>query len=133
MLMMNITGFVKDKDAAERIEAMLKSADMKEILTNTCPRFEDWMNGLPVEPIKGLADECWQWIRYWGNGGGDYSTEECIQGAITDAGTDSPRTLAEAMYNSIADYSKTPFEASVLVMQIVDESMAEVSYEGKEE
>lgn len=124
-MLMTITGLVDDQEAADRIIQMLMDADMDRIQADTCPNFEVWLDELPEEPMKGLADECWSWIRHWGNGGGDYSTECCIQSAITELGSDSPRALADTIFHSVVDYTKTPFEASCLARDIIEESMRE--------
>lgn len=127
-LLVAITGLVEDQEAAGRIIQMLMDAGMEKIEADTCPNFEVWLEELPEEPIKGLAGECLDWIRHWGNGGGDFSTEENIRCAITELGSDSPQALADAIYHSVVNYSKSPFEASCLAKDIVEESMAECEY-----
>ena len=128
-VLMSITGVVKDEETAERIKAMLETADMTEMMASTCPCFDDWIENLPAEPIEGLAEECLAWIRVWANAGRDYSAEICIQDAICELSTDSPRALAEAIRNCLIDFRKSPYEASALTMNIVIESMAECSQE----
>lgn len=123
MLLMSIVGKVKDLSAAKEIVAILKSAGMVDVEAQTCPSFDEWLAGLPSEPIEGLADKCRGWVRQWGSGGGDFSTECCLMDAISEAGTDSPKELADALYDSIAGYSKTSFEARVLVMDIINGCM----------
>lgn len=124
-LMLNIAGLVEDQEAANRIIQMLMDADMEHIQADTCPNFEVWLDDLPEEPMKGLADCCLDYIRHWGNGGGDYSTEECIRAAITELGSDSPQELADAIFHSVVDYSKSPFEASCLTIDLVEDSISE--------
>lgn len=129
---MRITGLVKDQEQADRIIQMLADAEMERIEADTCPNFEAWLDELPEEPMKGLADCCLDYIRHWGNGGGDYSTEECIKAAITELGSDSPQELADAIFHSVVDYSKSPFEASCLTIDLVEDSMQECKYEPRE-
>ena len=123
--MIMITGKTNDPSVVEKLKTMLKEANIEDVLLQTCPNFDEWMKTLPDEPIPGLVNECWSWIRHWGNGGGDYSTETQIQEAITELGSDVPKELADAMYCSVAEYSKSPFEASALVMDILTECLAD--------
>lgn len=127
-LMMSIIGRVDNQEAADRIIQMLMDADMDRIEADTCPNFEVWLEDLPEEPVDGLADACWSWIHSWGNGGGDYSTETCIESAITELGSNSPRALADAIFHSVVDYSKGPFEASCLTRDLIEEAMRECEY-----
>ena len=132
-VLMAITGLVEDQKAAERIIQMLMDADMERIEANTCPNFEVWLEALPEEPMEGLADACWSWIHSWGNGGGDYSTEACIESVITELRSNSPRALADAIFHSVVDYSKSPFEASCLTRDLVEEAMRECKYAQRKE
>lgn len=127
-LLMSITGLVDDQKAADRIVQMLMDADMDRIEADTCPNFEVWLENLPQKQMKGLADACWSWIHAWGNGGGDYSTEACIESAVMELGSDSPYDLADAIFHSVVDYSKSPFEASCLTRDLVEEAMRECEY-----
>lgn len=120
-----ITGHTKDPITKEKLQAMLKGVNFEEILIQICPDFFEWMETLPTDPVPGLADECWNWIRHWGNGGGDYSTETMIQAAINELKSDEPKALANTIYSSVSDYCKTPFEASVLTMNIMDECLTD--------
>jgi hypothetical protein len=77
-----ITGYSKDPITEEKLQAMLKDANLEKLLVQTCPDFDEWMETLSEEPVPGLGEACLNWIRGWGNGGGDCSTEDQIKGAI---------------------------------------------------
>jgi len=136
-----ITGYAKDPVIIEKLQSMLEGANLERILIETCPDFDEWLETLPTEPVPGLAEACRSWIHHWGQGGGDCSTEDQMKSAIDDlysgeehdVPNDMPHDLADAMYCSVAEYSKAPFEASVLVIDIMDECLAECStkIEGK--
>lgn len=99
------------------------------LMSSPCKEYELWLHNLPAEPVVGLRGACWAWVRHWGNGGGDYSTEACIHAALDEAQTEIPRELAELMFDNVSGYSKSPFEASVLVMDIVKECLDELRKE----
>ena len=125
-----ITGYSKDPVTEEELKAMLEGANLEKLLVQTCPEFFEWMETLSEEPVPGLDDACYHWINCWGSGGGDCSTEEQIKGAIEEIKTygrrpNVPKDLADAMYCSIAEYSKTPFEASTLIMTLLAEALDE--------
>lgn len=127
--MLNIVGLVDNQAAADRILKLLEEADMQKINSSVCLSYDAWVAELPTTPCAGLADACRDWIKYWGSGGGDYSTEcaitEAIKGMPKNA-KDIPAEIAKSIYESVCDFSKTPFEASVLTMDMVIESLAEV-------
>jgi len=133
--MINLTAYTNEPFVAEKFTAMLESANFEDILIKTCPDFNEWINRLPTEPIIGLGEACREWIRYWGIGGGDCSTEDQIKSAIGSLAPndDVPKRLADAMYSNIANYSKTAFEASVLIMDIITDCLAECESESKED
>jgi hypothetical protein len=119
-----ITAYSKDPDIEEKLKAMLKEANLGKILVKTCPDYFEWLETLSEEPVSGLGDACRNWINGWVQCGGDCGTENQIKGAINEIKSygrrpDVPKDPADAMYLSIAEYSKTPFEASVLVMDIM--------------
>jgi len=133
-----ITGYSNNPEIKEKLNAMLKDANLEKILVETCPDFFEWMETLSEEPVPGLDNTCYRWINCWGSGGGDCSTEDQIKGAIDELETygrrpDVPKDLADAMYCSISEYSKTPFEASVLVMNVMNECLAECLRSNEEE
>lgn len=108
---------------------MVSNVDVYALMAKPSKDFEPWLQTLPEEPVAGLGDKCWSWIRSWGNGGGDLSTEQGVQAAIELLESDSPRALAAAIFDNIADFSKSPFEASGLVMLLMDESLQECQAE----
>ena len=81
---------------------------------------------LSKKPIPGLKEECQSWIHYWGNGGGDYSTEACITSALDELNSDIPTDISDTIYGSICGYSKSGFEASLLAMDIVNEKHSQL-------
>jgi len=131
--MLMITGYAKAPVIIEKLQSMLEGANLERILIETCPDFFEWLEALPKEQVPGLAEACRSWIHHWGQGGGDCSTEDQIKAAIDDlysgqgqdVPNDMPHDLADAMYCSVADYCQTPFEASVLVMNIMDECLTD--------
>ena len=118
-----ITAYTKDPVIKEKLTSMLEGADLENILIESCHSFDEWKEVLPQKAVPGLARACWEWIRHWGNGGGDSSTEQMIQGAISELKSDEPRKLADAICDSISGYCKTTFEASVLTMDIMNECL----------
>lgn len=124
--MIHITAVVYGKLNEDKIRELLQSADLSKIAIKTCSNFEEWLETLSDESCPGLADECVHWIRSWGNGGGDFSTENCITAGIYEDKSNVPKVLAEVIYNGVADYSKTPFEASCLTMLLMDECLKEL-------
>lgn len=125
MRYLQILGFVSDETQAQKIKEMLENADMKELESRTCPKFDEWLEELPDQPLEEMRDRCRYWIRSWGNGGGNYSTENCIVEAISESGSDIPRELAQAIYDSIVDYCLPSFDASCLVITLVQEVLDE--------
>lgn len=133
-----ITGYSKDPITEEKLQAMLEGANLEKLLVQTCPDFFEWMETLSEEPVPGLGEACYRWINAWGSGGGDCSTEDQIKGAIDEIENyerrpDVPKDLADAMYCSVAEYSKTPFEASVLVMDIMTECLTDCQKKNEED
>ena len=130
--MIYLTAYANDPSVIERLTSLLEDANLESILIQTCPDFHEWMETLPTEPIPELGNTCRDWIRHWGSGGGDCSTEDQIKAAIDELDpedSDVPRELADAMYCNIAEYSKTPFEASQLVMELIIGSLADCEAE----
>lgn len=102
---------------------------LQELMKYPCKEYEKWLNSLPTDTIPGLHDACESWIHSWGNGGGDYSTETCIREALGENETDIPREIAEIMFGSVSGYCQSPFEASTLIMTLMDECISEISLE----
>jgi hypothetical protein len=120
-----ITGIIADNADTKKLKAQLESLGISNIIIKTLPQYDDWLSSLPSESVPGLKDACLAWIRYWGIGGGDSSTETCIADAITALKSDKPKELADAIYKSIADYTKTPFEAAGLTMELLNNCIDE--------
>lgn len=109
----------------------LSDACIDSALSKTARNYEPWMDELPDQPITGLSDECTNYIRYWGSGGGRISTEECVRRAIHKAASDAPRVLADAILTALLEDSlESPLVASVLAMDVIRDSMAELGYVG---
>lgn len=103
------------------------------LIGRPCRKYENWRKKLSKEPIPGLKEECQSWIHYWGNGGGDYSTEACITSALDELNSDIPTDISDTIYGSICGYSKSGFEASLLAMDIVNESILELEITKQED
>lgn len=86
--------------------------------------YSNWLESLPLEPIEGLADMCWLWIKSWGSGGGNREAETRIKIAIIEYKTDQPQELADVIYKSVAGCCLYPFEASVLTMDVLNECIS---------
>jgi len=128
-----ITGIIDESVNLENIKMLLEAAGISENKVRTIPQYDDWLANLPKKSIKGLKDACFDWIRYWGSGGGDQSSEDCITDAIELLESDVPAKLANAIYNSVVDYTKTEFEAAQLTIEMIDGSMEELEQEGDDE
>ena len=115
-----ITGIIAADAAIETIQALLETAGVTKIGIITHPYYYDWLENLPKERIPGLGNACLDWIRHWCSGDGDQSSETCIIDAIETLGSDVPVELAEAVYDSVTDYSKSKFEAAGLTIEMVD-------------
>jgi len=126
--------FVTDDDVGiETIIYLLETAGAGGIKGKSQQHFCDWLEELPKKSIPGLSDACLDWIRHWGNGGGDQSSETCITNAIRELKSDIPAELSDAIRGSVADYSKSDFEAENLTMTMVTDCIAELRDENKSE
>jgi len=94
--------------------------------------YEDWLAKLPNEAMPGLSTLCLDWIRHWGNGGGDLSSETCITDAINDLDSEAPKELAEAIFGSIDEYSKSHFDAAALTIEMIGGCIEEIMAERRE-
>ena len=128
-----ITGIIDESVNLEHIKMLLEAAGISENKVRTIPQYDDWLVNLPKKSIKGLKDACLDWIRYWGSGGGDQSSEDCITDAIEQLESDVPAKLATAIYNSVVDYNKTPFEAAQLTIELIDGCIEDIEQAGDEE
>jgi len=114
-----ITGVIAEVTDIEKIKMLLEAAGITEIKIRTLPQYDDWLGNLPTENIPGLSNACLEWIHDWGNGGGDSSSEDCITDAVKVLKSNVPVKLADAVYNSIADYSKSKFDAAGLTIEMI--------------
>jgi hypothetical protein len=113
--------FVTDDDVSiGTIVYLLETMGVGDIKFRIQPNYDDWLESLPKGSIPELSDTCLGWIRHWGNGGGDQSSETCIKDAINEAGTNVPAELANAALHSVSGYCKSAFEAENLIMSMID-------------
>ena len=87
--------------------------------------FDAYVDSLPNDPIENFTQRCDDWIRCWGNGGGDLSTETVLREACKVDKSNNPRVLARALYESIVDYTKTSFDAASMVSTVINECLNE--------
>jgi len=127
-----ITGTLEPDNLSEYILEILGEAGVTDISYEEHQHYEDWLSSLPEEDVPDLRESCIDWIRCWGNGGGDLSSETCITNAINELESNNPKELAEAIYGSIDEYSKSKFDATALTINIIDESMEEIMVERRE-
>ena len=127
-----ITGVITSDTQLEYILEKLEAIEVDDINYREYPQYDDWLAELPKDSIPGFADECRAWIHHWGNGGGDQSSEACITDAIRDLNSNVPSELANAIYNSVADYSKTNFDAAGLTIELIDGCIEELLAEARE-
>ena len=127
-----ITGIIADKFDMTNFKVLLGAAGVSQITIKTLPQFDDWLANLPKKSIKGLEAECLDWIRAWGNGGGDASSEDCITEAIEQLKCNIPFKIARTVYNSVVDYSKSEFEAAGLTIEMINSCIKELMVELRE-
>jgi len=125
-----ITGII-DGVKTGYIKKLLENAGVSLVKIKTQPYYYDWIETLPKESMPGLAEQCIDWIHSWGNGGGDYSSETCITDAIRALKSDVPASLADAIYSSVVDYSKSDFEAMGLTMELINGSIDDIESVGE--
>lgn len=113
----------------EAIRDALAALGFVDIRIEQVISIDEYLTTLSSEPVEGLADTVSNWFRQWGNGGGDYSTECCARDACN---TDVPTELAESIYSSIADYSKTPNQAIELIRDALDECLEDLKADNEE-
>jgi hypothetical protein len=119
--------FVTDDDVGiETIIHLLETAGVGDIKVRSQPHYGDWLESLPKDSLPGLSETCLGWIRHWGIGGGDQSSETCITNIINETGSNVPAELADAALHSVSGYCKSEFEAENLIMSMVDESIADL-------
>ncbi len=124
-----ISGIIDDDVSIGTITYLLDTAGIASVRIKSQTQFDDWRESLPKEPITDLATACLDWIHSWGNGGGDYSSENLIGEAIRELKSDAAAKLADAAFCSVCDYSKSRFDAASLVMTMVQECIEELSVE----
>jgi len=128
-----ITGIIDESVNLENIKILLEAAGISESNISTISQYDDWLENLPKKSIKGLKDACLDWIRHWGNGGGDQSSEDCITDAIEQLECNIPAKLANAIYNSVVDYTKTEFGAAQLTIEMIDGCIEDLEQAGDDE
>lgn len=114
-------------DAEGAIREALDALGCVNIEIKSQMPFDDYLKTLGASPVEGLTREMNNWFHSWGNGGGDYSTESCARDACS---SNVPRKLAEDVYDAIADYSKTPYEAAELVSDAMFDCLAKCENKG---
>ena len=103
----------------DKIKSALEALGLSEILVDA------YVDSLPNDPIENFTQRCDDWIRCWGNGGGDLSTETVLREACKVDKSNNPRVLARALYESIVDYTKTSFDAASMVSTVINECLNE--------
>lgn len=109
------------------VRRLMSASDILALTNLEYRGYKKWLHALPKEPICGLREECKSWIHHWGNGGGDYSTEINVISALDELDSDVPAEISEAICESIGGYCKSMFEASLLTMDIVNDSIREIT------
>ncbi len=107
------------------IKSALEALGLSEVLVEKLLNFDAYVESLPNNPVEDFTQKCDNWIRCWGNGGGDLSTETVLRDACKADKSNNPRVLARALYEAIADYTKRSFEASSMVATIINECLNE--------
>ena len=120
-----ITGIVADEIDFEKFKILLEAAGISKANIRINNHYDDWLESLPKEEILGLNSECLDWIRHWGNGGGDESSQILITDAIESFNSDDPVGLADAIYNSVVNYTKSEFDAVGLTIELIDNCLEE--------
>lgn len=111
------------------IKDALEKLGLEDVQVECLLNFDEFVESLPDEDMSGLADACLDWIRHYGIGGGDYSTECCMRNGCEDCKSDNPRVIAKAMYGQICGYCKTSFQSAALVHDCLTEAMEEIKNE----
>ncbi len=109
----------------DKIKSALGALGLSEIVVEKLLNFDAYVESLPNNPIEDFTQKCDNWIRCWGNGGGDLSTETDLREACEADKSNNPRVLARALYESIVNYTRTSFEASSMVATIINECLNE--------
>ena len=128
-----ITGIIDENVNLEHIEMLLEAAGISESNIRTIPQYDEWLANLSKKRIPGLKDACLDWIHHWGSGGGDQSSEDCITDAIEQLNSNVPANLANAIYNSVVDYTKTEFGAAQLTIEMIDGCIEDIEQAGDDE
>lgn len=99
---------------------------LERVNANPFDGFETWLESLSDNPMDGFRSECWSWMNAWGAGGGSCDTEMRAKAAIEECEVESPRSIADAVYHSVVDYSESPMSASCITRIMIEESEAEL-------
>lgn len=113
----------------EEIKTALEKLGLEDIQVECLLNFDEYVQSLPDEELPGLVDACLDWIRHYGIGGGDYSTEACMRDGCEECESDNPRIIAKAMYGKICGYSKTSFQSAAMVHDCLTEAMGDIKNE----
>lgn len=122
----NATG---KKISEQEIKEALEKIGLEDVKVECLLNFDEYVESLPDEVVPGLADACLDWIRCYGIGGGDYSTESCMRDGCEECESDNPRVIAKAMYGKICGYCKTSFQSAAMVHDCLSEAMTEIKSE----
>ncbi len=122
----NATG---KKISEQEIKEALEKIGLEDVQVECLLNFDEYVESLPDEVVPGLADACLDWIRCYGIGGGDYSTESCMRDGCEECESDNPRVIAKAMYGKICGYCKTSFQSAAMVHDCLSEVMTEIKSE----
>lgn len=114
------------KISEQNIKEVLEKIGLEDVQVECLLNFDAYVESLPDKDMPGLADACLDWIRHYGIGGGDYSTENCMRMGCEGCESDNPRVIANAMYGQICGYCKTSFQSAGIVHDCLTEAMQEI-------
>lgn len=113
----------------EKIKEALEKIGLEDVQVECLLNFDEYIECLPDEDMPGLADACLDWIRHYGIGGGDYSTESCMRTGCEECESNNPRVIAKSMYGEICGYCKTSFQSASIVHDCLSEAIEEIKSE----
>lgn len=114
--------FAEEFDTAELCKDWLNG--MFEVCDDdTCPDFTEWLYWLSQIPVKGLASRCAVAIEDMALYYLCPSAVQQIESAVVDMNCESPYALADCIFQAAIDSGKSVFEASCLVMDIINDVM----------
>lgn len=116
---------IGDKMSDESIIAALQKTGLSEIRVEKLLNFDAFVDELPDNSVEDFTKRCDDWIRSWGNGSGDNSTENALRAVCKSDISNNPKVLARALYDSIVNFTMKGFEASGMVSTIILECLNE--------